>query len=262
MSWRDTQSAFAKALRDPVRDVPDAVGPRKQGVPSARFNVYRNNTAFSLTEAMADSYPVISALVGDEFFKAMAGQYVQSNTPKSPVLLHYGETFAEFLETFEPAESLPFLADVARVEWAFVQAYHAADSDSITAEALQAVPAEDVHEACLTLHPSLHLIQSDWPAISIWSIHQIDDLNERQAALRQVEQKGECGLIVRPEFEVNVQLVQPPILQLLTSFSDGATLGEAAERLEPDDVEDFGGMLGYIFSTGAITDIRTVINQE
>ncbi|MFT5511517.1 MAG: hypothetical protein ACI89J_004619 [Hyphomicrobiaceae bacterium] len=262
MSWRDTQNAFATAVRDPAMDVPDAVGPRGSGVPVARFNVYRNNSAVSLTEAIADSYPVVRALVGEDFFTAMARQYVDGHVPSSPVLIHYGGSFADFIEAFEPAQSLPFLADIARVEWAWVQAYHAKDCDSINTEALQAANAEALPASRLTLHPSLHLIQSNWPVVSIWSAHQIEDLEARQTALSEIDQAAECGVIVRPEFEVQVQLVQPPIRQLLASFQDGATLGEAAEALEPDDVGDFGGMLSYIFSTGVVTAIGTATGAE
>ena len=77
MNWRETQAAFASALRDPALDVPYAVGPRDHHAPLARFNVYRNNTAVSLSEAIADSYPVVHELVGDEFFAAMARAYVE-----------------------------------------------------------------------------------------------------------------------------------------------------------------------------------------
>ncbi|MFY0614890.1 MAG: putative DNA-binding domain-containing protein [Hyphomicrobiaceae bacterium] len=256
MNWRKTQNAFAAALRDPTLDVPEAVGPREQSEPVARFNVYRNNTAVSLTEAIADSYPVVRELVGDEFFTALARAYTDDNVPVSPVLIHYGDQFPDFISGFKQLDSLPFLADVARVEWSWVQAYHAADQTCINADALQSIDPDALNDARLELHPSVHLPQSDWPAISIWSAHQIAAQDERQEALGNIAQAGECGLIVRPEFEVNVQLVQPAIAQLLASFRDGATLGDAADQLEAGDIEHFGGMLGYIFSTGAITAIH------
>ncbi len=256
MNWRETQAVFATALRDPTLDVPNAVGPRDHRAPLARFNVYRNNTAVSLTEAIADSYPVVHELVGDEFFAAMARAYVDQNVPASPVLIHYGGNFPAFIERFEPAAALPFLADVACVEWAWVQAYHAADCARINAEVLQSIEPDMLDQACLELHPSLHLMQSDWPAISIWSAHQIDEPEARQAALGQLAQSGEHGLIVRPEFEVNVELVQPAVWQLLTALRDGASLGVAADTLEADEIVHFGGMLGYIFATGAVTEVR------
>ncbi|MGI9479172.1 MAG: HvfC/BufC N-terminal domain-containing protein [Hyphomicrobiaceae bacterium] len=256
MNWRETQSAFAAALRDPSKDVPGAVGPRDHDEPLARFNVYRNNTAVSLTEAVGDSYPVVRALVGDEFFTALARAYASQYLPETPVLIHYGDRFADFIDAFEQTRAVPYLADVARVEWAWLQAYHAADRTSINADALQSVAPEALNDACLELHPSVHLLRSDWPAVSIWSAHQSDAPEARQEALAAIAQTDECGLIVRPEFEVNVQLVQPAAWQLLAAFRDGSTLGDAAAQLEGDDIEHFGGMLGYIFSTGAISAIH------
>lgn len=257
MNWPETQAAFATALRDPDLSVPAAVGPRTDGVPLARFNVYRNNTAVSLAEAMADTYPVVRELVGEAFFTALAGAYVAQNAPASPVLIHYGGDFPEFIERFEAAATLPFLADVARVEWAWLQAYHAADRAPIGAEALQSVDPDKLDGARLTPHPSLSLLRSEWPAISIWSAHQGDDAQAREAALAELGQTGECGLIVRPEFEVDVQLVQPALWRLAAALHDGATLGAAAETLEADDAEQFGGMLGYIFTTGLVCEIQT-----
>jgi len=255
MSWRELQSAFAAAVRDPAQAVPDAVGPRETQPPIARFNVYRNNSAVSLTEAMADSFPVVAELVGEEFFTAMARAYVAGNLPASPVLLHYGGLFPEFIEAFEPAAALPFLADVARVEWAWTQAYHAEDRDSIGAGALQSIDQERLDSARLELHPSVQLPQSDWPAASIWSAHQISGADARQAALQQITNAGECALIVRPEFEVNVQLIEASIFRLLKSLGGGATLGQAAGDLDEDDMQQFGGMLGFIFSTGAVVAV-------
>lgn len=256
MNWRETQTAFATALRDPALEVPSAVGPRDHCAPLARFNVYRNNTAVSLTEAIADGYPVVRELVGDEFFTAMARTYVDQNVPVSPVLIHYGGSFPDFIDSFEQAAALPFLADVARVEWAWGQAYHAADCVGITAKTLQSINPEALDEARLELHPSLHLLQSDWPAISIWSAHQINDPEAQETVLSKLAQSGEYGLIVRPEFEVNVELVQPAVWQLLAALRDGASLGAAAGTLKADDIEDFGGMLGYIFGIGVVAEIR------
>lgn len=258
MNWLEQQDAFAKAVRNPTVDVPAAVGPRKgAAAPTERFNIYRNNSAVSLTEAMADGFPVVAELVGEEFFAGMARAYVAENLPASPVLLHYGATFPEFIEAFEPAEGVPFLADVARVEWAWAEAYHAQDRNSISAAELQSIDAENLTSASLELHPSVQLIQSDWPVVSLWSAHQIDDPDQRAQMLQKISQEPEFGFIVRPQFDVNVHRTEVPILKLLRAFQAGASLGAAAEQLGQEQAAEFGGMLGYIFSTGAVVAIRT-----
>lgn len=256
MNWRESQSEFARAVRDPGLGIPDAIGPRVNEAPLARFNVYRNNCAVSLTEAIGDGFPVVRELVGDDFFNAMARAYVTEHLPSSPVMIEYGHAFPDFVESFEPARDLPFLCDVARVEWSWSRAYHAEDCHSSSVAQLQAIAPEELEKVRLTMHPSMHLLQSDYPAVSIWSVHQIEDTNARQVALQNVEQASEYGLIIRPEFEVNVQLLNEAVWRLLTAFRDGATLGEASNSLDQENLEQFGSMLAYIFSIGAVTAIR------
>ena len=121
MVWDKQQAQFAKSLLDPAKGVPDFVS-RTQGEPSnKRFNVYRNNVMVSLTEALLDSYPVVAQLVGEEFANAMARVFAGDNLPTSPVLLEYGAGYGDFIAGFEPAQSLPYLADIARLEGAWLK---------------------------------------------------------------------------------------------------------------------------------------------
>src|SRR3546814_9782186 len=105
---------FALALLDPERAVPKGlVGP--DGEPSARrFAVYRNNVFVGLTDALRAGFPCIVRLVGDDFFAAMARVFAAATPPSSPVLLHYGPEFPDFIASFQPAESLPYIAEIGR----------------------------------------------------------------------------------------------------------------------------------------------------
>ena len=252
MSWRETQAAFAAAVREPSLGVPAGVGLPGSRAPTARFNVYRNNSAVGLAEGLSDSFPVVSQLVGDEFFAAMAQAYAAENLPTSPVMLYYGSSFPEFVSNFEPARSLPFLMDVARLEWAWLVAYHAPDRESVTADVLQSIAPEQLSSSTIELHPSLQLIESAFPAVSIWSAHQAADDYARQAALQAIGaagmSSGETGLVVRPAYDVDVRLIDRSVANLIRMFADGRSLGEAAELLD-NDAEQFGGMLGYIFAS-------------
>ena len=115
-SLSDVQAEFAAALRDPaVAPPPDVVGPDGGPAPR-RFAVYRNNVLGALGTAMAGAFPAVRRMVGEDFFRVMARTYVLEIPPTSPVLLDYGKTFPEFIAGFEPAASLPYLPDVARLE--------------------------------------------------------------------------------------------------------------------------------------------------
>ena len=119
------QNEFAMALVDRSRPVPEETTSWTAPRPLKRFNVYRGNVAGALGEALAVRYPVVRRLVGAEFFQAMAREYGLANPPHSPVLIHYGADFADFIAGFEPAKSVPYLSDVARLDSAHWEAYHA-----------------------------------------------------------------------------------------------------------------------------------------
>ena len=133
------EGAFAKALLDQDAGVPDALKGRDGSGPARRFAVYRNNVYASLIDALAGRFPATVKLVGDEFFRAMAREYVEKTPPRSAVLLRYGGDFPDFIGAFPPAAAVPYLADVARLEWVWHEAYHAADAEPLSQEALSAL---------------------------------------------------------------------------------------------------------------------------
>jgi hypothetical protein len=101
----------------------------REGRPAGRrFNVYRNNVAASLTDALATGFPVIAKLLGEEFFRAMAGVFLRAHPPGDPRLQLWGGKFPGFLARFEPVAHLPYLPDMARLELGLRQSYHAADA--------------------------------------------------------------------------------------------------------------------------------------
>ncbi|PTT93348.1 DUF2063 domain-containing protein, partial [Pseudomonas sp. HMWF005] len=85
------QAAFAAALLDPQLPCPDGLCSANGADPASRFSVYRNNVQSSLINALADSYPVVQQLVGEDFFRAMAAVFVQQHPPETPLMSRYGE---------------------------------------------------------------------------------------------------------------------------------------------------------------------------
>ncbi len=107
-------------------------------------------------------------IVGADFFAAMARAYVTSDPPRSPILLEYGSGFANFIEKFEPASSLPYLSDVCRIERAWLEAYHAPEALPIDLSQLGALPSSEIPFLQIGLHPSVRLVRSKFPAFTIW----------------------------------------------------------------------------------------------
>ena len=97
-----TQTAFRKGLLDPGLPAPEGLQNPDGAQATKRFDVYRNNVAVSLSDALEAAFPVVRKLVGDEFFRAMAGVYLRKFPPSSPLMMFYGEHLPQFLKRFEP----------------------------------------------------------------------------------------------------------------------------------------------------------------
>jgi hypothetical protein len=196
-----TQAAFAAALLDTRLPCPEGLYSANGADPDSRFSVYRNNVQSSLINALADSYPVVRQLVGEEFFCAMAAVFIQNQPPQTPLMNSYGDVLATFIETFEPAASVPYLADVARLERLRTLAYHAADATPVHPEQISAALADPqaLSELSFELHPSLYLLDSAYAVVSIWAAHQQD------ASLAQVDvNHRQHALVLRNELDVEV----------------------------------------------------------
>lgn len=220
----ERQHEFAEALLDPRRPVPaGCVGP--DGKPDdKRFAVYRNNVVASLTEALRESFPAVCRIVGEEYFRALAPIYIAQQPPASPVLLEYGTTFPAFLAQFEALAELRYLPDVARIERAWLESYHAADALALDLATLADVPSDRADDICFTAHPSLRLVRSSFPALTIWRMNIGDGI----AGPVDLAAGGEDALMLRAEAEVEVRAIPPGAAELLAALASGRPLGQAA----------------------------------
>jgi hypothetical protein len=217
------QDAFAAALTDPCLPPPSGLRRPAEGPRSRRFDVYRNNMAISLIEALEAAFPAVHRLVGDTFFKAAAKAYIRREPPRSPVLLLYGEGFGAFLDGFAPAASVPYLGDVARLEWARLYAYHAADAEPLSIARLAAVPQAALPETRLVLHPSLRLLRSRFPVASLWAATRGAD-SDVEVDMR----RGEEVIVLRPALSVDARVLPEGGYAFIERLATGDPLGEAA----------------------------------
>ena len=248
-SLRVRQDAFSRALLDPDRDVPAGlVGP--DGAPSARrFAVYRNNVVLGLVDALKSAFPATCRIVGDEFFVAMARVHATQTPPDSPVMLDYGRHFADFLADFAPVDGLPYLPDVARLERAWVEAYHAPEADPLLLARLAEIDHGRLPQTRLHLHPSLRVVRSEYPIVTIWCMN-IEDQASGSVDLGAGSQNA---LVVRPEASVEISAVSHSGAVFVETLQRGATLAEAgAAAIEANRDIDLTELFADLFSIGAV----------
>jgi hypothetical protein len=235
------QADFAAALFDPARPCPSGLRAWNGSDPALRYAVHRNNVVVSLIDALADTFPVVRELVGGDFFAAMAREFVQTHPPRSPVLALYGDALPEFIERFAPADGVPYLADIARLEHARVRACHAADAPALGAQAVAARLArpEALPAARLTLHPSVSAVASRHAVVSLWAAHQgaVHDI------ARVDPTQPEAALVLREGEDAVVVAIEPATAQWLHRIASGATLAEAAHAAPQLDLAAAFGVL-------------------
>lgn len=194
-----------------------------------RLGIYRNNVFSSLIEALGALYPVIKRLVGEEFFSATAREFCQGFPPVHGRMIDYGAEFPEFIRTFEPAATLPYLGDVAELELAWHRAYHAADTPLIDGTAFQNVDPAALPLVRLQLHPSHSLISASFPIARIWEANQPECKATEMVDLGAGQDKL---LVIRPSLDVEIRKLGKGSYGFLQALAQGATVLEAYETAE------------------------------
>lgn len=246
----NSQLDFGAALLNPELPVPEGViGPRGKSA-QKRFAVYRNNVTVNLIDAIAGIFPAVQRLVGEGFFRDMARVYVGQEPPRSALMFEYGSGFADFLDRFEPVSKLPYLPDVARLERAWLDAFHAADAEPLAAETLGAIPPGALADVSFTVHPATRIVESRFAAVSIFSANR-----EKRPldGIRPLD--SESGLITRPAGAVQVRHLPTGAAGFFRSLIAGATLGDAAaQAVEHHPGFDLPAAISAMLEAGMFTD--------
>lgn len=239
--------AFAPALLDPGRATPAAVAGPHGKAATKRYNVYRNNVTVSLINALAAVFPATQRIIGTDFFRTMARFHVRATPPTSPLLFEYGYDFPDFIERYEHAQSMPWLADVSRIERAWLDAYHAPDAEPLAPQALASILPEQLANTVLTPHPATRIVRSQYPAVTIFAANRVD------GPLSLIEaSEPEDALVTRPGLEVAVRRLPPGGAVYLTHLIAGEPLGAAVSAAIADSPAfDLSANIGGMLEAGA-----------
>jgi hypothetical protein len=222
-AFAELQQSFAATVLGLPVEFPISLRATTAARAESGLAVYRNNVMSGLIKVVVTRFPVVRRLVGEDSFLESVRRFIAAEPPRSPLLLDYGDGFPQFLRRLGDDLWTGYIADIADLEMARGKAYHAADAASLPPQAFAAIPVQQLAGLRLSLHPSVALLQSRFPIVSVW--HASQEAND--VVVRQW--RPEAALIARPMLEVEVWNLPPGGFAFLTALSRGATMAEAAE---------------------------------
>jgi len=238
----DTRAAAASIIADRL-------------APEARLAIYRHHVRTSLTAVLGDTFPVVRRLVGEAFFGYAADHFIRRDPPAAPCLFEYGAGFAEFLAGFPPCRALPYLPDVARLEWALNAAYHAEDEAApdgpALAARLAALPADTRGRVVFAFRRSVRYLGSRYPVDLIWRANQGPEGSEALVDL----DSGPAHLeIRRADDEAVFRPLPPAEWTLRAALAAGQSLEDAAgAALGADGRLDLSSAIAALLSDDILT---------
>ncbi|GGY84187.1 DUF692 family multinuclear iron-containing protein [Pseudoduganella plicata] len=245
----DLQRRFADAVIAPHGTAAIAAELRATDV-ARRMAVYRGNLHGSWHKALASAYPVVRQLVGDEFLAALSAEYGVAHPSEEGDLNCFGQHFAAFLDGFPHVAGLPYLPDVARLEWLLHLAHYAPAAPVLEATAFAALTPEQFADSCVTLHPAASPFASRWAVVPLWQAHRDD------TAFPAIDVPSQ-GLVCRPGWRADVTIEDAACHAALASLANGSTIAAAfdvAYRL--DAGFDGGAALRRWLGCGAFTALE------
>lgn len=204
--------------------------------PGQRLDIHRNNVRLGLTEALGQTFLVTRAVVGDEFFSAVARAFLTAHPPRSGSLLHLGGELAEFLAGYPGvAAHVPYVPDLARLEWARHEVLHGPDAVPVAPEDLSALTPEQADACVPVLHPAHRVVRAEWAVDQIWAAHQ----TAAEPDAIELEDRRADILVIRPRAVVDVVLLPPGGADFLEAVTRGAPFARAAAAAPDLDLVTF-----------------------
>ncbi|MGH1457377.1 MAG: HvfC/BufC family peptide modification chaperone [Paracoccaceae bacterium] len=243
------QERFRAALLDPAAPLPEGLIDA-QGRPAARrYDIYRNNIATSLGEALGAGFPTLAALLGEANFKAVASAYLRAHPPRSPLMMHYGADMPDFIAAVPPLAHMGYLPDVARLDLALRDSYHAADHTPLAPQVLGGLDEPALMGARLTLAPSLRVLASAFPLHAIWQ--------RATGGAGEIPEAAQGILITRVDYTPVLDALSEAEAHFAAALAENTPLGaayKAANGIDPGF--DPARVLSILVQNGAIYTLK------
>jgi len=226
------QQAFIAALRTPARG-------SEHGFPDRGLAAYRANADAIALRSLANAYPVVASLIGEANFAALARDLWRGDPPRRGDLAQWGEGLAAHIGTIpDLARGVPYLADVARVEWCLHAAATAADAEQDLAS-LALLTQAALSRVTLEIAPGTAVVASKWPVASIVLAHVEGSPSLEHAGERLRAGVAETVLVWRCGMKPCVRPAQPGEPEFIGALQEGRSLGDSLQVAPALDVADW-----------------------
>ena len=217
-----------------------------------RLDVHRQTILENLVNALKITYPCIWKLVGESCARGIALSYIHDlgNLPKDGRAHDFGNNFPEYLKEFPSIKHIPYLSDVAKLEWLKSLSYHARISHKISFENIQNLNEDQLYKTCFEFNDSFHLLCSCHPLLEI---QEIVDNNQENAKLSINEESFHYYVIYQKDYIVSTAEIEESHFLFLTLLREGKYFGDAADKclfLFPDF--DLSICIGFMINSGFI----------
>ena len=197
-----------------------------------RFGIYKGSVHGILVKTLELTYPVCKELVGEKFFTNMCKVFIDKYPPTTSFFSEYGDLFPSFLSTFEHVKDLPYITDLASLEWARNTVWHETNNETIDYELLSTLAAEQQATLTFKLSSTLRLIQSKFRIDDICFSHQ----ENSEIELENINLNEPVKLFVwKDKDTIKISLMSADeeansFWEFLQAISEGTTLGNLAEQ--------------------------------
>jgi hypothetical protein len=216
-----------------------------------RIGIYADAYFHRLLECLGEDFPTTLAVLGTDNFAALVKEYLLEHPPTEPSILYAGLYLADFLNDHPFAERWPFIADLARLERAVLDVFHAADAPVLSLETLHVVPSEELPALKLRSHPAVEIVHSEWRIADV--LHTV----ERGREWTDPELEEASVLVWRQNALVNYRNLEPVERDALVIVAKGASFAAVCEAVatgaeEPKRVTLIGRLMARWLADGII----------
>ncbi|MBT7768317.1 MAG: DUF2063 domain-containing protein [Bdellovibrionales bacterium] len=223
---------------------------------SAALAVHRDGYYARLTEALGETFEGCWYLLGDEDFFTLCREYIDTHRSTCYSLSDYGEEMPSFIASHPNYQDTPYLKDLARLDLAFMETFHAAPHIPLSINAITQLGIEQLEKSKIVFGPAINLLVLDYSVLTLWQSRTLEQVTNSNL-LSPVEQATHL-MMYKIEQQTYIQPISKEQSSTLSLLILGQEVGAVVELAEDNSNDyDLAGVFQIIGTTGIVTKIET-----